>query len=65
MIFFRQKLEEVITLPPPPVEDLEEAYEVEKIIQVRTPEQVQSVRDHDQEPYYAIRKVCEANNLDK
>ena len=31
---FRQKLEEVITLPPPPVEDLEEAYEVEKIIQV-------------------------------
>tara|TARA_Y100000114_G_scaffold83841_1_gene77407 strand:- start:106 stop:729 length:624 start_codon:yes stop_codon:yes gene_type:complete len=64
MIFFRQKLEEVITLPPPPVEDLEEAYEVEKIIQVRTPEQVQSVRDHDQEPYYAIRKVCEANNLD-
>ena len=64
MIFFRQKLEEVITLPPPPVEDLKEAREVEKIIQVRTPEQVQSVRDHDQEPYYAIRKVCEANNLD-
>ena len=24
MIFFRQKLEEVITLPSPPVEDLEE-----------------------------------------
>ena len=36
MIFFRQKLEEVITLPPPPVEDLKEAREVEKIIQVRT-----------------------------
>ena len=31
MIFFRQKLAEVITLPPPPVEDLAEAYEVEEI----------------------------------
>ena len=31
MIFFRQKLEEVITLPPPPKdEDLKEAREVEK-----------------------------------
>ena len=29
MIFFRQNLQEVITLPSPPVEDLEEAYEVE------------------------------------
>ena len=55
MIFFRQNLQEVITLPPPPVEDLEEAYEVEEIVSMRTPEQVQSVRDHDQEPYYAIR----------
>ena len=64
MIFFRQKLEEVITLPEPPVDDLTEAYEVEEITRLRTPEQVQSVRDHDQEPYYAIRKVCEENNLD-
>ena len=64
MIFFRQKLEEVITLPSPPVEDLEEAYEVEKIIQVRTPEQVQSVRDHDEVPFYAIREVCEKNGLE-
>ena len=31
MIFFRQKLHEVITLPPPPVDDLTEAYEVEEI----------------------------------
>jgi acid phosphatase (class A) len=64
MIFFRQKLHEVITLPPPPVEDLTEAYEVEEITRMRTPEQVQSIRDHDQEPYYAIRKVCEENNLE-
>ena len=64
MIFFRQNLQEVITLPPPPVEDLEEAYEVEEIVSMRTPEQVQSVRDHDQEPYYAIRKVCQENGLE-
>ena len=64
MIFFRQNLQEVITLPEPPVDDLSEAYEVEEIIRARTPEQVQSVRDHDQEPYYAIRKVCEKNNLE-
>ena len=64
MIFFRQNLQEVITLPPPPVEDLEEAYEVEEIVSMRTPEQVQSVRAHDQEPYYAIRKVCQENGLE-
>ena len=64
MIFFRQKLHEVITLPKPPISDLAEAYDVEEIIRVRTPEQVQSIQDHDQEPYYAIRKVCEENNLE-
>jgi len=64
MIFFRQKLEEVITLPPPPKDDMKEALEVERIVKARTPEQVQSVRDHDQEPYYAIRKVCEENGLE-
>jgi len=64
MIFFRQNLQEVITLPPPPTVDLEEAHEVEEIIRARTPEQVQSVRDHDQEPYYAIQKVCEKHGLE-
>jgi acid phosphatase (class A) len=64
MIFFRQNLHEVITLPKPPIDDLAEAYKVAEIIRVRTPEQVQSVQDHDQEPYYAIRKVCEKNNLE-
>ena len=64
MIFFRQKLHEVITLPKPPVDDLTEAYQVEKIIKQRTEKDVQSIQDHDQEPYYAIRKVCEENNLE-
>ena len=64
MIFFRQKLEEVITLPEPPVDDLTEAYEVEEITRARTPEQVESVMNHDEIPYYAIRKVCEENGLE-
>jgi len=64
MIFFRQKLHEVITLPKPPVDDLTEAYQVEKIIKQRTEKDVQSIQDHDQEPYYAIRKVCEENGLE-
>ena len=63
MIFFRKGLEDVITLPPPPVDDLKEAYEVEEIIRTRTPEQVQSVRDHDRVPFYAIQKVCDKHGL--
>ena len=64
MIFFRQNLHEVITLPEPPVDDLTEAYQVEKIIRQRTEKDVQSIQDHDQEPYYAIRKVCEKNDIE-
>ena len=64
MIFFRQNLHEVITLPEPPVDDLTEAYQVEKIIKQRTEKDVQSIQDHDQEPYYAIRKVCEKNDIE-
>ena len=64
MIFFRQNLHEVITLPEPPVDDLTEANQVEKIIRQRTEKDVQSIQDHDQEPYYAIRKVCEKNDIE-
>ena len=64
MIFFRQKLEEVITLPPPPKNDLAEALQVDDIVRVRTPKQVQSVRDHDQDPYFAIKKVIRKYKLE-
>tara|TARA_S200000501_G_C20725564_1_gene700432 strand:+ start:348 stop:971 length:624 start_codon:yes stop_codon:yes gene_type:complete len=64
MIFFRQKLEEVITLPPPPKDDMSEALEVNEITLIRTPEQVQSVRDHDQDPYFAIKKVIKKYKLE-
>jgi len=64
MIFFRQKLEEVITLPPPPKDDMAEALKVNEIALIRTPEQVQSVRDHDQNPYFAIKKVIKKYKLE-
>ena len=64
MIFFRQKLEEVITLPPPPKDDMKEALQVRDIVNVRTPEQVQSVRAHDQDPYFAIKKVIKKYKLE-
>jgi len=64
MIFFRNKLHEVITLPPPPKNDMAEAIQVNEITRVRTPEQVQSVRDHDQDPYFAIKKVIKKYKLE-
>ena len=64
MIFFRVGLEKVITLPPPSIPDLKEVEEVKKIVNVRSEKDVESIMNHDQEPFYAIRKVCEANNLE-
>ena len=64
MIFFRVGIEKVITLPPPKVLDIDEVEEVKKIVNVRNEKDVESIMNHDQEPFYAIRKVCEANNLD-
>ena len=63
MIFFRVGLEKVITLPPPKVLDIDEVEEVKKIVNVRNEKDVESIMNHDQEPFYAIRKVCESNNL--
>ena len=64
MIFFRQNLQEVITLPDPPTNSIDEAYKVEEIVNKRTAKDVESILNHDQEPYYAIRKVCEQNNIE-
>jgi len=64
MIFFRVGLEKVITLPPPSIPNLEEVEEVKRIVAVRTPEQVESILNHDQVPFYAIREVCNKNGLE-
>ena len=63
MIFFRVLIEESITLPAPPVDDKSEAEEVKVIVANRSAEDVESIRNHDQEPYYALRKFCEEKGL--
>ena len=63
MIFFRVGIEESITLPEPPVDDISEAEEVKVIVANRSAEDVESIRNHDQEPYYALRKFCEEKGL--
>ena len=43
---------------------MKEALQVRNIVNVRTPEQVQSVRDHDQDPYFAIKRVIKKYKLE-
>jgi len=63
MEFFRNGLEESITLPKPPIVDEDEIQEVKVAIANRTMEDVQSVMNHDRVPFYAIRTYCQANGL--
>ena len=64
MIFFRVGLEKVITLPPPKILDIDEVEEVKRIVAVSTPDQVESILNHDQVPFYAIREVCNKHGLE-
>ena len=64
MIFFRVGLEKVITLPPPKILDIDEVEEVKRIVAVRTSDQVESILNHDQVPFYAIREGCNKHGLE-
>ena len=63
MKFFKDKLYEDITIPAPPKDDMAEVAEVKKLISNRTSKQEKSIADHDQVPFYAIKKYCEDNGL--
>ena len=63
MKFFRKGSEQNITIPAPPTDDMGEAREVKRIIAMRSAKDVESIKNHDQEPFYAIRKFCERNQL--
>ena len=63
MEFFRKGLEENITLPAPPTDDVAEAKEVKRIVAIRTAKDVESVMNHDRVPFYAIRTYCDENGL--
>ena len=62
MEFFRKGLEDSITLPlHPPNED--EIQEVRNAVTNRTAKDVESIKNHDRVPFYAIEKYCEENGL--
>ena len=63
MNYFRPGLEESITLPPPPA-DKGEMGEVLRAVATRTYEDVKSIRNHDQNPFYAIEQYCKSKNVE-
>ena len=63
MDFFRPNIEKSITLPSPPLRDEDEISHMKDIIRNRTAKDVQSIRDHDEIPFYALKKYCEENGL--
>jgi len=62
MKFFRTGLEDSITLPLHP-SDEDEIQEVRDTMNNRTPKDVESIKNHDNVPFYAIKKYCEKNGL--
>jgi len=63
MKFFTDDTVEQITLPNPPTDDVSEILKLKKMMRARTPENEQSVKDHDEVPFYAIKKYCDENGL--
>ena len=61
--FFPEKLHERIVLPEPPTDLQKEADKVKQIIANRTPEDEQSIHNHDENSFYAIDKYCEEHGL--
>jgi len=63
MKFFTDDVVDQITLPNPPTDDVSEILKLKKMMRARTPENVQSVKDHDEVSFYAIKKYCDENGL--
>ena len=63
MQFFTHDVAEQITLPSPPTDDKAEIVKLKKMMNASTPEDEQSVKDHDEVPFYAIKVYCEKNKL--
>ena len=61
--FFPKKLYERLTLPNPPVDVDKEIVTLKKIMENRTEEDEESIRNHDEHAFYAIQKYCEKHGL--
>ena len=63
MDVFKPDIHERITLPKPPLRDEDEISRIKDITQNRTAEDVQSIRDHDEVPFYALKRYCKDNGM--
>ena len=61
--FFPKKLHERITLPDPPSDIEKEIKKLKVIMNSRTEEDEESIRNHDEHSFYAIDKYCEKHGL--
>ena len=61
--FFPKNLHERITLPQPSKDLQKEASKLKSIIENRTEEDEQSIRDHDEHAFYAIDMYCKKHGL--
>tara|TARA_R100000030_G_scaffold87449_1_gene71172 strand:- start:83 stop:1474 length:1392 start_codon:yes stop_codon:yes gene_type:complete len=61
--FFPKKLHERITLPLPPLDLQAEADKIKEIIANRTEKDIQSIKDHDENSFYAIDMYCKKHGL--
>ena len=62
MKYFNEGIEKRLTLPKFPRSEDEMSFIRDKIA-TRTAEDVTSIRNHDEEPFYAIRQYCEKNDI--
>ena len=60
---FPKKVHERITLPEPPNDTKKELETLKKIISARTSEDEESIRNHDETPFYAVEEYCKENGL--
>jgi len=60
---FHKKVHERITLPEPPNDTKKELETLKKIISARTSEDEESIRNHDETPFYAVEEYCKENGL--
>tara|TARA_X000000950_G_scaffold196593_1_gene236655 strand:+ start:1125 stop:2516 length:1392 start_codon:yes stop_codon:yes gene_type:complete len=62
--FFPRNAHKRIKLPLPPTDLQKEADKIKPFMERRTPEDEESIRNHDEETFYAIEQYCKENDLE-
>ena len=61
--FFPDNMEEHIQIPPPPTDEVKEMNTVRHIVSTRTDEDVESVKNHDEDSKYAIKQFMKKHGI--